>query len=504
MSEANEIQVDFWVPEFNLSALQAKIERLARKAAKLGCEAPVLTVHADQFEDREVERSDSAGDLPPLLVRYVRVEVKGEAPKYAGWQLAARLVHEGDAVIIRSVPGTDLPERFRTIGKVCEHCNAIRHRTDTYVVKHDDGTWKSVGSSCIADFLGHKDPAAVAAQAELFFSLSSLAGDFESGDFGFASGASFFRLDSLLPFVRSYSRLFGWVSAKKAQEEERGSSANDIQLLLGCQKLTEREVEVRKQVVAGITDEDREWCQKAIVWAASRDVATDFDHNLKAIANSGQCSRRTFAFGCSIVGAYRRHVEGEIVREKNQKTSEHFGVVGEKIEVTLFVVSVKTVEGHYGPSSIYRLIDAEGRTFIWFTSTGEGRLAEQAWVRVAAKIKKHDEFRGLRQTVIKSCKRLVTEEEQAAIDSLSNEARGLISHLACQYENSDLLKDAVNGLYPRYSDADAEVPPFAELVAKGWVVATHDGGYKVSHKIGQHVWNAAASKPRAKRSRKVA
>lgn len=499
MSEVNEIQSEFWVPQFNLPGLQQKIDRLGRKAAKLGCKAPVLTVHSDQFEDREVGEND-----PPLLVRFVKVEVHGEAPKYAGWQIAARLVHENGAVIIRSAPGIELPERFRTIGKVCEHCNTQRHRTDTYVVKHDDGTFKSVGSNCIADFLGHKDPGAIAAQAELVLSYSSLAGEFESGDFGFASGASFFRLDSLLPFVRSYARLFGWVSAKKAQEEGKQSSAGDIQLLLGCFKLSEREKQVLRDVRAGITDEDREWCQKAIVWAASREAATDFDHNLRAIANSGECSRRTFAFACSIVGAYRRHIEGEIVRENNRKASEHFGVVGDKIEATLFVVSVKTVDGFYGPSTIYRLIDAEGRTFIWFTGSGEGKLAEQAWVRVKATIKKHDEFRGLRQTVITRCKRLVTEEEQAAIDGLSQEARELISHLACQYENSDLLKDPVNGLYPRYSDADAEVPPFAELVSKGWVTATHDGGYRVSPSIGQHAWNAAASKPRAKRTRKSA
>ena len=54
---------------------------------------------------------------------------------------------------MRSVPGVEL-DGWRPEVSECDHCGTTRRRSATYLVEHEDGSRKQVGSSCMADFLG--------------------------------------------------------------------------------------------------------------------------------------------------------------------------------------------------------------------------------------------------------------------------------------------------------------------------------------------------------------
>src|SRR5699024_12772450 len=60
-----------------------------------------------------------------------------------------------DTFVVISAPGVDetIDSSGYTVG-TCHHCQINRYRTNTYVVRHDDGTQKFVGSTCLKDFLG--------------------------------------------------------------------------------------------------------------------------------------------------------------------------------------------------------------------------------------------------------------------------------------------------------------------------------------------------------------
>ena len=85
----------------------------------------------------------------------------------------------------------------------------------TTTVPYHPGRWVQVGSSCLKDFLGHKNPHAVAAQAE-WMSLIGEAAD-TLGSNGTRNPTKLVLITSLAWAAESVIR-HGWVSKAKAEE----------------------------------------------------------------------------------------------------------------------------------------------------------------------------------------------------------------------------------------------------------------------------------------------
>lgn len=85
------------------------------------------------------------------------------------------------------------------------------------------------------------------------------------------------------------------------------------------------------------------------------------------------------------------------------KESNWVGEVGDKIQIAIEIDSVRTLEGLYGYTYLYRLIDVDGNVFTWFASKDAlrgltGRIA------LKATVKRLDEYKGVKQTVITRAK----------------------------------------------------------------------------------------------------
>lgn len=120
----------------NLERLDDLIEGLNKKAAKCGCPPVGYRVVGEVIERRFYASTTSANyrllapneTAPEGLIKVVPlvdVEPFGEAPVIAGYRLAARIEHHGDAGnIINRNPAIELelPARFRTVGPECDHC----------------------------------------------------------------------------------------------------------------------------------------------------------------------------------------------------------------------------------------------------------------------------------------------------------------------------------------------------------------------------------------------
>ena len=138
MSETREYRVI----EVNLEHLQGRIEKLNKRARKLGCQEIQVQVTNEEFIQVGMAGSDFTE-----TVKMLTVTVTGEAPVIAGWKFVATLQHEQTGTILRTVRGEEIPERYREAdASVCEHCNTRRKRKDTYVVKNvENGEFKQVG-----------------------------------------------------------------------------------------------------------------------------------------------------------------------------------------------------------------------------------------------------------------------------------------------------------------------------------------------------------------------
>lgn len=77
------------------------------------------------------------------------------------------------------------------------------------------------------------------------------------------------------------------------------------------------------------------------------------------------------------------------------------GDVGNRINFVLTVRKVLSFEGEYGTTRLHFLVDSEGNTFKWATSS---RILEEGETyAIKGTIKAHAEYRGVKQTILSRC-----------------------------------------------------------------------------------------------------
>jgi len=395
------------IPQINYAHFVDQIERLNRKARKIGC--PEIKV-------RELESYTVTSKEGTKARRYFEVEVSGETPQYNGWTFIASLQHlpadnDKERMLIRSIPGENIPEEYHNRGRVCDHCNQKRYRKDTYIVRHTDGTHKQVGSTCIKDFLGHNNPHLLATWAETILSADDIATSCEDPDlFGGSRGNSWnlFTLDKYLETVAAIIRVQGWVSRGKAYDYGMYATADlayDI-AYRGWNK-PNRAVEVEKKI-GQPTVEDIETTQKAIEWAknfSQKELINDYLFNINTIAESGLVNASMIGYAASIVSSYLRTLV-QTKTKKNFTESKYISTVGEKDTFTLELLKTVPIDGYRYSSVLHIFKDNKGNRLVWFSSSKT--LEEDKTYNVKATVKAHSEYKGIKQTVLTRIKELTS------------------------------------------------------------------------------------------------
>ena len=128
------------------------------------------------------------------------------------------------------------------------------------------------------------------------------------------------------------------------------------------------------------------------------------------MAREGLTTLRGMGIAVSMVRAYQRSMEKERADRKaaDRKPSEHVGEIGVRREFTLTCHRIFETEGNYGVTGIHKMTDPDGNELTWFASGGTQWMEEGRTYRAKATVKKHDEYRGTKQTIVN---RLKTIEE---------------------------------------------------------------------------------------------
>jgi len=374
----------FRIPLDNIEWLQERIGKLAKKASKLGCPPISLTLSENLVEEHE----DGSVSI------YRLVEVVGEAPVLNGWAFVARLHYlgadEGNLVLV--VPNQILPEEFRVRPPQCDYCETTRMRKDTFVVQDtSNGIYFQVGSDCLRDFLGHPHPEQVAQYAEWLSTAAELVRAAET-----QIGPAYqerFSLELFLALTSATIRKDGWVSRKKAREAyENGAKGLSATADMVWHMLAEDKI--REYIPS---PQDHELAVMVEVWAGDLpEPVEDYLWNLRAIAQAGWVDRRMAGFAASMVSAYQR------AHQALTPQGEWIGEIGGRLTLALLLKQFKVTEP-IDPSQprwyIYKFADDVGNAVTWITSCNR-RLEEGRVYQVKATVKKHSEFRGVRETCI--------------------------------------------------------------------------------------------------------
>jgi hypothetical protein len=394
----------------NLECLEEKIEKLNRRAKRLGCEQIVLTE-----ERREIRTAKKIVPfhIKPIEYTYeiIIMSVTGPTPKLAGWTLVAKIEMLGEERLIKCVPGEECPEEYRKGDFHCDHCKTDRRRSNVFVMRHDDGRHVQIGRTCIQDFLGGVDPEMLLAIASMNFDVVKHIGEMDEEGFEFGRGSGYDSENSViyLTAVSICIRHLGWVSRSAAGEGM--ATADDAWSLLNPPNSGEALARYEKWVEKNdlhFQERDKENAKAALEWAASHPTegVSDYLYNLGVAARAGYVTRSSRGILASAVMVYLREMdraEEAKQREKEDKTksNEYLGEI-KKREVfgPLTLVYENWFEGRFGVTTLLKFEDEAGNVLCWFASGHKDEFEKGDVVTLKATVKKHEEYKGRKQTII--------------------------------------------------------------------------------------------------------
>lgn len=431
------------IPRYNHLALVEKLESINKRARKNGLpEVEHEVVGGETVEEPDNHLNEDGVYVVAWRYReFLFVRVEGKTPNFAGWEFVAALDHpfgaEG-ASLIRTAPHHegDVPTEYRSRGNVCDHCGQKRGRKKTYLLHHEDDTWKQVGSTCIIDFLGSygTNPESVAEAAESLFRLDSIVGEYEGpsesgGGGGRYEGTS---LADYLPVVAGFIRVLGWVSRGKAHYDDFLVATADK----ACSWLwdtkyrnsIERDEPDNYHKLVDGRELDTKTAALAVAWVekefGAKEQRSDYEHNLLVLAQEGWAPEKSFGLAASMVACHLRHLEKLQEQESLARASknEYFGEEGKRLTVKASIVKLRTVESFYGESILTGFVTEDGCSGVWFNSgsqdvqkfvsyndkeallhEGPGlELGDHVWI--TGTVKKHEQYNERCQTTLNRCK----------------------------------------------------------------------------------------------------
>ena len=95
----------------------------------------------------------------------------------------------------------------------------------------------------------------------------------------------------------------------------------------------------------------------------------------------------------------RETMEAKLPKKPN---SEHIGEIGDKIDIEVTHTRTGYYDTQYGTTWVHNFKDAAGNILVWKTSSCSGFEKDQ--LRIKGTIKDHDEYNGVKQTVLTRCK----------------------------------------------------------------------------------------------------
>jgi hypothetical protein len=394
LEEVDVCETDTYrIPEQNIVALDEAIIKLNKKAAKLGC--PPVSVNTVKIEKKAIIEDEEVVGYEV----YHHVEVQGESPKLPGWSFegVVDLADEDiDGYILRRPAGaTPLPVEFRysldTDPTRCDHCHTNRQRTQTFIVKNDEGNYLLVGRSCLKDFTGHNSPEGL---ASYFMWVKELGEQLEDEEFfgGSYNGPLVYDLERFLSMVSYAVRKGGFITRGEAESAYPPiASTSDTALYL-----------LREKALYLIEQKDKETATQIIeylptIWEEKdNEYLSEYELNMKNAFSSGVVSHRTAGL---IASAY-------ISFSKNNNSilnnSEYQGQIKERLILDVTCYFTKAIESYYGVSILCKFHDDQGNIYTWFNSGCREVEVGHTYI-LRGTVKAHNEYNGKKETQLTRC-----------------------------------------------------------------------------------------------------
>ncbi|MCA8050799.1 hypothetical protein [Burkholderia arboris] len=400
-----------------LSLLRENLSKLNKRAAKHGV-AP-FTIELGRYGYQFVEdRSEGFA----ANIRTVEVTLTGQRFSLGDYRVMASIDHRNQA--FQTFGDFQIPGRYLNCDAECDHCKTKRDRAKTFLLADKSGDLIHIGSSCIESFTGYAPEFALGATS-VWDQFSDMKEQLEGG----YDGIRDCRMEAaspMLPFLAIVSRMIrrdGWVSSSMANaNRESGlhpAFATSHSALDELKKLIER-VGHEAPVEPNVDQIDFEIASCALTHARTsyadvpdRETVQAFDANMWSVSSHDTFINRQAGFAAFIVRKYRTEVLEANLAKHLSGDSQHVGTVKKREEFEITLDKKIPLEGAYGTNTLCLMHDQQGNQLRWMASGLTDMEAGKSY-RVKATVKKHDEYKGIKQTDL---------SRVSVIEELGNEQR---------------------------------------------------------------------------------
>lgn len=382
------------IPSVNREGAVKRIIKLQRKAAKLGLEPVSYTVSDEYFVSVGVDDNGKK-----IMVGKVDIVITGDTPVLEGWIILAYVERSEDGDIVAPLhEDFVLPVAFRNYS-ACEHCNTNRARKHTYIIQNvETKEMMQVGKSCMKDFISPE----ISSIMSYYRYIEELRDDFEDDLLDYSLAPMLFDVDDVLSVALAMVERSGYTPSSWEKSTRDWVSTF----------ISKRNSGIRhKSVFTGCHDKDKELinaqldnARAMIEWIENNDEDNDFMRSVKTIIKGGWVEAKRFGYVVGAVPAYNRYLEKEIKKkEKVQFADSYYGEIKKRQQMKAQLLSVKVIDGYYGDTYLHNFIGDEGHQLTWFSSSVDLRDEDIEIgnnVVFKATVKGHEEFNGVKQTLI--------------------------------------------------------------------------------------------------------
>lgn len=403
------------VPARALEHLYGALERIQKRARKLGVAAPTMSV---EFEYRKVTVGDFGASIQ---VPMYRVTVDVETPRWGDYVLLGKIEHAGkdDAGNpVNMVFGEGLMQ-YCTAKNTCDHCGTNRARKSTFVLLNEKtNAHYRVGSACAKDLMDTKTLAWHAEVAEMMAVLSRVDVSLEDGEEReLYSNPLHAPLEFFLMVCWQVIQLHGFFPTSRPHWEHGSTKDAVYRILLGTQKEYQGFCE-RTQV-----EPDMEEINAAIQWAKGLwgNTTSDYLMNLSAAVQASfnqNTTHTTHGLLASLLPAYRREMERQRTQEVAAAQSEWQGSLKERLrDINVEYLGSSSFDNAYGTTFFHRFVTTSdapcgaGHRITIKGTKGMWSLKGSNWddnsdskagdkFLLTGTVVKHDNYKGVKSTVV--------------------------------------------------------------------------------------------------------
>lgn len=364
------------VPSDATDIIDARVERIARRALRHGFPAP-KAIYGDRYL---VTAEDGI-----TSVEWIGMAIEADgALRLGDWTFVGTISALADgSPFITYAPGVERVDADFPTVNYCDHCRTVRDRNDTYIVRSDDGVTKQVGSSCILDFTGHS-PAAITGWLNAVNDLSF--SDEEIGGWG-RSATRFYDPENVIGIAARLVSKTGYISKQKAEEDGRAATAELVRSWLSARgrdliRFEEDYPEDPESVALFMNT-----MQAIENPTGNSDWLNDI---VRLAASPGVQWRHVGILGSAVILGMRQQERAAV---ESRPESTFVGEVGQRLTFTDVTVTLKRgYENAYGQGYVLRM-SVDNHDLLWFTSSttrGVEDLNEGDIINLVATIKGHE------------------------------------------------------------------------------------------------------------------